>query len=494
MRGIVLTLVIFGTIPAIFWRPWLGVLVFSWFSYMNPHKLAWGFVQTMPFALIIGSITFLAWAASKENKKYPLTGLSFLMLAFILWCTITTTQAYVPDEAWAYWFRYIKIMSMIFLTMIVIQDRDRLVALVWIIVVSIGFYGIKGGIFSLLTGGGSRVWGPDGTFIADNNALAMALVMLIPFVRFLQSQAKDRRIRFCLMASIPCIILSILASYSRGGFLGLACMLLFLAMKSKHRVGYGILIVLVMAGALSFMPDKYYERLSTVESEAEVGTQNTRIASWHFAMDVAAANPIFGGGFEFFDSIPLVRQYAEPAAIQAYTPLGPLGRNMHSIYFEVLGTQGYIGLIMFLSILWMAYRNGNWVSRKTKSRPDLAWAKNLASMTQVSFIGMCTAGAFQNLAFFDLVWHIISITVVLRLIVQRELVKGPAENTALRQQSVATPRWRAMAPNLRAPKPVATARTTATFRPYRAQRPVRYLKWLVALGITEPRPAVPRDP
>ena len=65
MRGIVLTIFIFATIPAIFYSPWIGVLVFSWFSYMNPHKLAWGFVQSMPFAMIVGSITFLTWFASK---------------------------------------------------------------------------------------------------------------------------------------------------------------------------------------------------------------------------------------------------------------------------------------------------------------------------------------------------------------------------------------------------------------------------------------------
>jgi probable O-glycosylation ligase (exosortase A-associated) len=256
----------------------------------------------------------------------------------------------------------------------------------------------------------------------------MALVMLIPFVRFLQLEATDKRIKLGLLCSIPLMLLSVLASYSRGGFLGLAAMLFFLAMKSKHRVGYGILIVISLAGGLSLMPDKYFDRLGTIETSADEGTnQNTRFASWQFAIDVAGARPIVGGGFNFFDYTPLVVKYATPAAIIAMTPTGPVGRAMHSIYFDVLGTQGYVGLFIWLSILILAYRNCSWVRKRVKSRPELAWLNNLASMIQVSMVGMCTAGAFQNLVFFDLTWHVISFTVLVKLIAQRELAKPAAD-------------------------------------------------------------------
>jgi hypothetical protein len=136
-----------------------------------------------------------------------------------------------------------------------------------------------------------------------------------------------------------------------------------------------------------------------------------------------------GGGFNFFDYSPLVIRHAKPAAIYAMTPTGPVGRTMHSIYFDVLGTQGYVGLALWLTILIMAYANCGWVRRRIKARPDLAWLSNLASMVQVSMVGMCTAGAFQNLVFFDLTWHIISFAVLAKLIAQRELAK-PAPDAA----------------------------------------------------------------
>jgi probable O-glycosylation ligase (exosortase A-associated) len=437
---------------------------------MNPHRLAWGFMTAMPWAMIVGVLTFAAWIFSKENKKLPMTPVTVLMIFFVLWCTITTTQAYASNGVWEYWLRYVKIMSMIFLTMIVIQDRQRLQALIWVIVVSIGFYGFKGGLFGLITGGDNRVWGPEDSFISDNNALAMALIMIIPFVRYLQLNTKDRRIRLALLGSIPLLIMSVLASYSRGAFVGMSVMMLFLAMKSKHRLGYGLVIVVALAATLSFMPDKYYERLQTTQTEAEMGTSSSRLASWQFAINVASASPVFGGGFLFFDSPTLVQNHAPPAAIQTYTPQGPLGFNMHSIYFEVLGTQGYVGLLTFLLIFFLAYRNCAWVKRRTKHREDLGWTRDLASMTQVSIIGTCSAGAFQNLAFFDLLWHVISITVIVRLIAERELRKPAAAPDAApepdrpgrRPYGRPVPRPVPATPGSR---PVGAYRRTSTARP-----------------------------
>jgi probable O-glycosylation ligase (exosortase A-associated) len=454
---------IVGSLPFIVIKPHFGVLIFSWFSYMNPHRLAWGFMTTLPWAFIVGALTFAAWVFSRENKKCPMTPVTILMIAFVLWCTLTTATAYVQDDAWTYWLRYIKIMSMIFLTMILFQDHQRLHVLIWTIVVSIGFYGVKGGVFSVLMGGSDRVWGPMDSFIADNNALAMALIMLIPYARYLQLQAKDRRVRIGLMIGIGLMLFSILASYSRGGFLGLACMLMFLAMKSKHRLGYGLLIVVAMVGTLSFMPDKYFDRLSTVETEAQSGTASTRIASWIFALEVANANPIVGGGFEFMVDENLVLKYAPPAAISGWTQRGPIAFNLHSIYFQVLGTQGWVGFIIFVMILYLAYRSCGWVRRRTKHRPDLAWAANLASLTQVSMVGMLTAGAFQNLAFFDLFWHVIAIAVLVRLIAERELAKPAPESEPALEPSRPGPRTR-VAPRPQIVRPVSSPRPAGPYR------------------------------
>jgi hypothetical protein len=68
--------------------------------------------------------------------------------------------------------------------MCLIHGKERIQLLVWVTAVSIGFYGIRGGIFTILTGGNYRVYGPEETFIADNNQLGLALTMILPLLYY----------------------------------------------------------------------------------------------------------------------------------------------------------------------------------------------------------------------------------------------------------------------------------------------------------------------
>ena len=85
MRDLFVTGVIFSLIPFIFKRPWLGILLWSWIGYMNPHRLAWGFAFNFPFAMIVGVVTILAFMASKEKKEMVWTRETILLLIFIGW-------------------------------------------------------------------------------------------------------------------------------------------------------------------------------------------------------------------------------------------------------------------------------------------------------------------------------------------------------------------------------------------------------------------------
>ena len=73
---------------------------------------------------------------------------------------------------------------------------------------SIGFFGIKGGIFTLLTGGIKPVGGADNAYFSDNNLLAVALLMTIPLMRYLQLTSGQRVVRWGLMGAILAIPLT----------------------------------------------------------------------------------------------------------------------------------------------------------------------------------------------------------------------------------------------------------------------------------------------
>jgi probable O-glycosylation ligase (exosortase A-associated) len=332
----------------------------------------------------------------------------------------------VPDLAFEKWNQSFKILLMTLVTMALMAKRERLHALIWIIVLSLGFFGIKGGLFTVLGGGASRVWGPPGSFIADNNALAMALIMVLPLARYLQLQTESKLIRLGLYGVMALIGFSIIGSQSRGAFLGVIAMLGFMVIKSRQRFLLGILVVLSLAVGAAFVPQSWTDRMRTIETYEEDGSAQSRLEVWGFAIRVANDHPIVGGGFRVSYDDGIYLKYVPDARKGR-------GRNYHSVYFEILGELGYVGMLIYLSLLFAVWRSGSRTISLTNNRPDLQWANDLARMTQVSLVGFATAGAFQNLAFFDLYFHLIAI-----LFLTQQIVAGQLAGDAPAAQALGT--------------------------------------------------------
>jgi probable O-glycosylation ligase (exosortase A-associated) len=153
MRDYLVVSIVFGVLPFVLTRPHLGVLLWTWLGIMNPHRLGWGFANDLPLAAIAGVVTILSFLISKELKRIPLVSTTILLVMFILWMNITTFFALAPELAMLQWSKVMKIQLMILLTLMLMYDRTRLHALAWVIAISLGFYGVKGGIFTVLNGG-----------------------------------------------------------------------------------------------------------------------------------------------------------------------------------------------------------------------------------------------------------------------------------------------------------------------------------------------------
>ena len=145
MRDIIVTLAVFGTLPFILKRPWIGILVWSWLSYMNPHRMAWGFSTSMPFAFMVALATFVGILFSREKKEIVWSRETWLMLALTAWMFLTTVFSWYPGLAWPQWDKVWRIMLMTYVTLMLIRDRDRVHWLVVVIAFSLAFYGVKGG-------------------------------------------------------------------------------------------------------------------------------------------------------------------------------------------------------------------------------------------------------------------------------------------------------------------------------------------------------------
>ncbi len=396
MRDLLLTGIVFGLLPFILKRPWTGILLLAWLGYMNPQRLTWGFAYSIPFSLVVALVTIVAFLFSKEKKEMLWTRETVLLLIFIGWMLFTTFLAFYPDDAWTQWNKVWRIQLIVFLTAMLIKDRHQLTWLVWIIVLSLGYYGVKGGFFTLATGGSFRVWGPDGSFIGGNNEIALALVMTIPLIRYLHLQADRNWVKLGLAGAMLLCAVSAIGSQSRGALLAIVAMGFFLWTKSRNKAVTGIYLAVAVAIIAATMPQSWYDRMNTIETYQEDASAQGRINSWHAAFNVAK-DRVTGGGFEVL---------TRPATFHQYAPNPYMVHDAHSIYFEVMGEHGFIGFGLFILLGIFAWLRAQKVIRICKNDPDRKWASDLAAMIQVSLIGYATGGAFLGLAYFDLPYHL----------------------------------------------------------------------------------------
>ena len=358
-------------------------------------------LMTMSFAFMTALVTLAAYLFSKEPKRMPWTPETILLIIFLGWVTFTTFFAFYPQPAWLQWNKILKIQIMTLLTAMLVTDRKRLEGLVWVITLSLAYYGVKGGIFTILHGGVHRVQGPASTFIEGNNEMGLALIMTVPLLRYLHLQVQNKLIRLLVATSMVLTGLAAIGTQSRGALLAAVAMSSLLWLKSRNKVTTAFYIIAAVGLIAAIMPQEYWARMNTIKTYEQDASAMGRINAWHTAFNLAK-DRITGGGFETFRA-PTFEQYApDPNNVH----------DVHSIYFEVMGEHGFIGFGLFVLIGLLAWWTGSRVIRECRKDPDRKWAADLAAMTQVSMIGFATGGAFLGLAYFDYYYHLVIILVL----------------------------------------------------------------------------------
>jgi probable O-glycosylation ligase (exosortase A-associated) len=401
MRDLLVAFIVFGSLPFILKRPFLGILLLAGLGYMNPHRLCYGFMFSMPSVQIVAITTLVGMLISQESKRMIWTREIWVLLIFVFWMGLTTTQAFYFDPALEQFEKVVKIQILTFMTLLLLTSRDRVHIFIWAIVTSLGFYGVKGGIFTILNGGVYRVQGPLGTFIGGNNEMALALVMTIPLMRYLHLQEQSKNIKLGLAIAMFLTVIAAVGSQSRGAVVGLVVTGTIFWLKSRNKFTTGLFVGIAAAVALSIMPAEYFERINTIKTYDEDLSAIGRINAWWTAWNMAN-DRVFGGGFETWRSM-VFRLYApDPGNV----------RDVHSIYFEILGEHGWIGFVLFMSMLGLTWLKCSATIRAAREQPEKLWARDLSAMIQVSLVGYMSAGAFLGLGYFDYVYHLVAVVVV----------------------------------------------------------------------------------
>lgn len=445
MRDYILFSTIIVLLPICVFRPWIGVLAWAWLGYMNPHRLVWDFAYGYPFAQMIAIATIggTAWYAFRGRGMHGFFAGFELKALFLLWAIFSLTSLVALRQGyymvWEDWDQITKVIVMVVLTTYLVDSEKKLRLLVLTITFSLGFYGVKGGIFSIFTGGEYRVWGPAASFLEDNNALALALNMTLPFMYFLGKIEERLWLRYVFYGMFGLTVLAIIFTYSRGGFLGLLVVLgsIFLTTRLRQKLVIAAVAVICLPFVAEQIPDRWTDRMATIQSYEEDGSALSRIEGWKAAWNLAIDRPLTGGGFQALNDPDIFIEYNPDIIdiVEGANESNIVIAGVHSIYFELLAENGFPGLIVFLVICASLFRTQRSLIVTAKDESQKTQGA-YGQMLSISMIAYLACGTFLELASFDFFYQILSLTVVSKRLFL-ENVNSQTAHLPIRQASPA---------------------------------------------------------
>lgn len=403
---IALIVLVVASLPLCFTRPWIGVLVFAWLGYMNPHRLVGGFVGDLPFSKLVAGATLLGLLRSAGKQSLPRTREIYLLAA--LWITFLCSTLFTathPALARAKFAEVSKILLMTGVTMALFRDRRRLHALLLVMALSIGCLGFAGGVWALSTRWPTILWGPADSGIGDNNAFGLALTMVLPLLALLRDEERRPWLRHVLLAAFGFSIVAVYATYSRGALVILLIVLVLLVVKRRAR-DVALLAVMVAALAtIAMAPQQWRERMLTITPTAyrDDSSGRHRMLSWYVAVRLGIDHPVLGAGFWPFD----------PEVYEHYLPGYFDFHDAHNHFLQVFAEHGFTGLILLVALLGSVFIDLRRVMQATRGDPGRRWMSHYADLVEVSLIAYIVGGVFLNMAYFDLMYQLIAVAAVL---------------------------------------------------------------------------------
>lgn len=445
--------------------PFVATLGYVWVDTFQPQSVAYIVLNQLPVAMIMGIAALLGYLALDRRSPPPMTLQTGLQISMVIWICCTTLWAQAPEAAWQKWDWAFKTVAFATFIPYVIRSRVQIEAFAQTYVLSLAANFIPYGIKVMISGGGYGVnLGLQGgnSGLAEGGLLSTACLMAVPLAMFLASHSqlipKMKLLPVAYWGVAVLAIATALGTYERSAIVGLGMLGVYMWVRSKHKLGFGIVLAIGLCIIL-------YVGVGALNSRAAIGDYQSdnstyvRILVWRWTLEFTATHP-FGGGFVSYliNHIEVPENGSVPAHIE-------FGRAFHSSYFEVLGEHGYPGIVMFLLLVGSTFVMLRRIGKKARPYPELQWVTALSDALQSGLAVFLSCGAFVGLAFQPMFWYFVSMGICLNAYMWRIEQQGAAPETG----------WRAL---IAQPAGGYAGSPDASDWRKRAQRP--------ALGRTEP--------
>lgn len=432
MRGLVI-LALFATfLPTSWLWPHIGLMIWGWFTIMNPHRESWGFAAELPFGLVAAAITIIVWLVSRE-RKWPVIGTLPVLMVMFLFCMFAAQNFSLrPDYSFEYFDLFLREWVFQFLVLCLIDRKTRLHSFVWLFVLCIGYFGIVGGIRTIVYAGTWQIYGPEQSMLYDNNHLGLAFVVILPLINYLRMHTVSGLIRLGLLGLMVLTLIGIIGTDSRGAFIALCVMAVLFWWQSDKKLmsalAFGVVAIPLV---VTFAPQSWYERIDTISEYKEDASFQGRVDAWVIAIEIAKERPLVGAGFR----VPYLQSIAD-----RYLDEYRKARAAHSIYFEVLGSMGVFALMLFLGMMLSTYLSLRRIMKVCRDDPAKKWAHDLASMMMISFLSFAVGGAAVSMEWWTGFWLMMTLSYGLHHAVVEQQVRVPERGHPSAHSSLASHR------------------------------------------------------
>jgi probable O-glycosylation ligase (exosortase A-associated) len=425
MRDIILFAFVMAVLGMGLRRPFLFVLAYAYIDILSPQRFSYRLLNQIPISLICFVLAFSAWLFFDDKKGTRVAPRQVLMAILLLYCGLTTMSADFPVEALEKWAWVWKSLVFAVFLPLTLRTRLRIETLTLFMTLSAGTIIILGGIKTIISGGGGygvlNLLVTNNSGIYESSTIAMVAIALIPIILFLMKHnsffPKDWRAKtFCIALCFACLLIPI-GTQARTGLICMGVLFVMSLRQAKRPFLYLGTIAALALVTVPFLPKAFTDRMSTISDNKGDSSAGTRLAVWRWTWEFAKDNPL-GGGFESYRQNQVRYEAVKTETTGSQTSattrvVQDEGRAFHSSYFEMLGEQGYPGVIMWLLIHIIGLIRMELLQRKFRKRAveDGQWIGDLADALQKAHVIYLIGSLFVGIAFQSFVYMLVGLQI-----------------------------------------------------------------------------------
>lgn len=264
-----------------------------------------------------------------------------------------------------------------------------------------------------------------GGWLGDENDFGMEMNVAVPVAFFMYQAATNQRAKSLYIILMGLFVMSVVATSSRGAFLGLLAVGTYCWLYSPRKILSLILGICLGGLVLVTAPQEYWDRISSItdDSTMETGTAGQRMFTWGIGWEIFTANPIFGIGQGNFPWT-----IGEYMGGRTWQTKSLAGRQAHSLYFTLMPELGLVGVIIFGTMIYLNYRDtrvrqffpigphrmGQKRENGEGNDPEFERAALFGNAILGGMIGYLTTSAFISTLYYPTFWILMGLAVALR--------------------------------------------------------------------------------